>query len=372
MTYPQTSLGLRLWALTTTLVGITAGCRGELLTLGRSTHSGTSSGNARDAAAAGSNGEETTSHEPTRDAAAPESESETTRSGPDSTTNVTQTASLATNIGETTSEAVFKAPRSSEPVVVPVIGSDDKDDNPTLTADMLEIYFTSTRSGDSDVWFATRSSVDVDFDPPVHVSVVNTSAFESSPAIDRDGLTLWFARRLDASDAGVLEGGGLDIYVSRRANRQSDWSAPELVVNLSSAGDDIPRPPGAMGLVMPLSRRSEGDTYHLFLATRESQDGEFQSPSLLEPVLRDSYGSVDGFLTWDGEHLLWSYTRDALGDLFISRRNGSEYTQPVGLDDINTAADERDPWLSPDGKLLFFASDRDETLRIYQAELDWN
>ena len=30
---------------------------------------------------------------------------------------------------------------------------------------------------------------------------------------------------------------------------------------------------------------------------------------------------------------------------------------------------ERDPWLSPDGKHLFFSSDRDGTLSIYEALL---
>ncbi len=261
---------------------------------------------------------------------------------------------------------VFRAPRVADPKVVPVIGSDAKDDNPTLTQDLLEIYFTSTRSGDSDVWFAKRDTADVDFDPPEQLSVVNTTEFESSPAIDRDGLTLWFARRFDD---GL---GGLDIYVSRRASREDEWSAPELAAALSSSGDDIPRPPGAFGLVMPLSVRPEGDTYHLYVASRANEQADFGTPTILQSVVREEYGSVDGFLTWDGAHLLFSYTHDELGDLYITNSDASDFAGPLPLTDVNTDADERDPWLSADGKWLFFASDRDETLRIYQAELDWN
>ena len=37
------------------------------------------------------------------------------------------------------------------------------------------------------------------------------------------------------------------------------------------------------------------------------------------------------------------------------------------LDDLNTAGDERDPWLTPDGKTLYFTSDRDGALNIYTA-----
>lgn len=277
----------------------------------------------------------------------------------------------ATSTGDTSSElVVFQAPRISTPVVVPVIGSDDKDDNPTLTHDLLEIYFTSTRGGDSDVWFATRPNADSDFGEPIQVSVVNTTDFESSPAIERDGLTLWFARRVGKDEDEEVES-DLDIYRSRRPSRESEWAAPELVSELRSDGDDIPRPPGAGGLVMPLSVRPEGDTYHLYLATRETEQGNFGTPSLIEPLLRDDYGSVDGFVTWDGKYLLFAYTKDELGDLFIAPRNDSGFTEPLPLSDINTEFDERDPWVSADGTQIFFASDRDETLRIYQAALIW-
>jgi hypothetical protein len=37
------------------------------------------------------------------------------------------------------------------------------------------------------------------------------------------------------------------------------------------------------------------------------------------------------------------------------------------LDDLNTPRDERDPWLSPDGRELYFASDRSGHYDIYVA-----
>lgn len=270
--------------------------------------------------------------------------------------------------GTTTAVTPFRAPRVVEPTVVPVIGSDAKDDNPTLTGDLLEIYFTSTRGGDSDVWFATRDSADVDFSTPVALDLVNTPEFESSPAVESDGLTLWVARR-EENEAGI---GDLDIYVCRRPSRNAEWSSPELATALSSAGDDIPRPPGANGLVMPLASRAEGETYQLYLARRQTTRSEFEAPVLLQAAVREDYGSVDGFVTWDGDHLLFAYTQDDLGDLFVARNDDSAFTEPLPLVDINTAADERDPWVSSDGKLLFFASDRDGTLRIYHARLEWD
>jgi Tol biopolymer transport system component len=41
---------------------------------------------------------------------------------------------------------------------------------------------------------------------------------------------------------------------------------------------------------------------------------------------------------------------------------------PTPLTDLNTAADERDPWLSPDGTMFYFTSDREgDVLQIFEV-----
>ena len=100
--------------------------------------------------------------------------------------------------------------------------------------------------------------------------------------------------------------------------------------------------------------------------------------------------SVDGFLTDDGLTMFFSSapvaepadaavsspdggkTADAgvaNSDLFVaSRRSTSEqFCVPLPLADLNTVADERDPWLTPDGTTLYFTSDRGGVLNIYTA-----
>jgi hypothetical protein len=104
---------------------------------------------------------------------------------------------------------------------------------------------------------------------------------------------------------------------------------------------------------------------------------------------QDDRSTVDGFLSDDGLTMFFSSApvlapADAGGsaadagktdggvassDLFVAWRLSTSapflITQP--LDDLNTAADERDPWLSPDGKTLYFTSDRGGVLSIYTA-----
>ena len=83
------------------------------------------------------------------------------------------------------------------------------DDDPTLTADLLELYFN--RLGD--VYVARRTAVGAAFSTPVRVNEVSRASDETRPEITGDGLYM-----LVASDrpGGV---GGHDIWMSSRASR---------------------------------------------------------------------------------------------------------------------------------------------------------
>ena len=266
------------------------------------------------------------------------------------------------------------------PQLVAELRSDARTDNPTLTADLLEIFFTSDRNGTGDVWTARRSTRSQPFAPPTPVAEVNTSTFETSAAISADGLTLWFG---SDRPGGV---GLTDIWVSNRPNRTAAWLTPGNVIPLNTAVDDIPRPPGQHGLVMPLSsKQGSSAVYQTFLATRASTGASFGTPVLISELAFPDRSTVDGFLTDDGLTLFYSsaplqapadgaVTGDggvATADLFVAWRRSvnDTFTEAQLLDDLNTPGDERDPWLTPDGKTLYFTSDRDGALNIYTASV---
>jgi Tol biopolymer transport system component len=83
------------------------------------------------------------------------------------------------------------------------------------------------------------------------------------------------------------------------------------------------------------------------------------------------FSNVDGFLTEDGLTLYFNSDRPAHAseDLFVATRRtkSSAFDPPVPLSEINTSSGERDPWLSSDGKHLFFASNRGGEYSIYEA-----
>lgn len=276
--------------------------------------------------------------------------------------------------GGTTVELGDKSPRPyhfGTPQLVPGLGTTYANDNPTLTADLLELFFTSDRDGVStDVWFAQRATTSDPFDTPALVTEVSTPSFETSSAISSDGLTLW----VGSDRPGGL--GDLDIWMSTRPTRTAGWSAPVNLLSMNSTGKDLPRPPGQHGTVMPMaSERASPDFYVTYLSTRASRTAPFGTPQPIPELTFADKSTVDAFLTDDGLTMFFSSApTGATADLYVAwRRSTSEpFSIYEPLDDLNTAQDDRDPWLSPDGTQLYFSSDRDGLLSIYVAAVSFD
>lgn len=272
--------------------------------------------------------------------------------------------------------AAFEEPRFSAAELVTELAAEldtENDENPTLTANMLELYFTSTRVADGtlgaeDVWVARRTNGSDAFDAPILVTTVNTANPDSSPAISLDGQTLWL---------GVERNGGLggrDIWrFARTSTDPLSFGAPVLEPNVNSVEDEIPRPLGNQERTMPLASRRGGTAYTTYTASRSSTSSDFSAPVPVAELVLDGYKTTDAFLTNDGLKLYFVRGVDDLtGDIYVAHRDtlAVAFGAPVALTTVNTPSDERDPWLSPDESTLYFVSDRDktETRRIYRAE----
>jgi hypothetical protein len=240
-------------------------------------------------------------------------------------------------------------------------------ENPTLTGDLMELWFNSNRgTTGGDVWVARRESAQAPFTTVERVDAVSSDLFETSAAISLDGLSIYFG----SDRAGGL--GDIDIWRATRATRASPWSAPENLLALNSAAKDLPRPLGQHGLVMPLaSQRDNIILYQTFLSARPSAGGAFGPPVSIPELAFSDRTTVDAFLSDDGLTLFYaSAPLNAKLDLYVAWRKttAQPFSVAVPLDDLNSADDERDPWLSPDGTVFYFTSDRmGGVLQIYEA-----
>jgi hypothetical protein len=242
----------------------------------------------------------------------------------------------------------------------------------TLTDDLLEVFFASNRGGgvgNTDIWHAKRLSRADPFDRPELVREVSSVLDDVSPAISADGLTLWVGSQ---RENGL---GGMDIWSATRPKRGVPWGPMENMEALNTEQDDLPRPIGQNGRVMPLVSTRDSGYAQTYLAIREDPGSAF---SRVEPLsyLWDADASMENAcLTNDG--LLLFFKRAPLGqsgDLFLAWRSSLEepFRDPIALTTVNSDADDRDPFLSADQFRFFFSSNRDGRVQldIYATSID--
>jgi len=292
--------------------------------------------------------------------------------GSDSNPSIPDAAAESDTIPDAAADADADGGAFGVPVLVSeLVAAGYLDYKETLTADMLEIFFISDRPGGpggQDIWHATRAHVTDPWGTPSCVVEVSSPLQETGPAVSPDGLTLWFSSDRPGGK------GGYDIWVSTRPTSTAlAWSAPKLVPELNTASDEYPRPPVQSGLVMPPSYREKlpNNQFQTFLTSRASGNAAWGAPARIAEVDTANI-DTDGFLTDDELVLYFSSDRVVQGDqdLYVARRAGlpSSFTSIVPIAELNTPAhQERDPWVSHDGREIYFSSDRSGTLQIYHA-----
>ena len=113
----------------------------------------------------------------------------------------------------------------SEPVNLgPTVNSSSRDNGPSFSADGLELFFHSNRSGghgDVDIWVTIRTTTSDPWAEPVNLGPgLNSPYPDGHPDVSADGLILFF-RSLKPGTYGLE-----DIWFSRRATVEDDWDMP--------------------------------------------------------------------------------------------------------------------------------------------------
>ena len=99
--------------------------------------------------------------------------------------------------------------------LIPELSSPSTENRPTIRRNGLEIFFYSDRpggSGSSDLWTATRATVDSPWSTPVNLgATVNSSSVDQHPYLSSDGTTLVFSSNRPGGS------GGFDLWMTTRA-----------------------------------------------------------------------------------------------------------------------------------------------------------
>lgn len=260
------------------------------------------------------------------------------------------------------SMAVFSTPRAL--TQLGTAGSNE--DDPTVTADLLELYFNARHAsgeGAWDIWVATRSNTQAPWGAPRLVSELSTEIEETSPGVSADGLSLWFTRH---TACGRTD----EIMVAERPGRAQPWGEPRCVDGLNSPVEEFGLEVTFDGLQMIFTsdRRGSND---LFISERSEVANNWGFPALLTAVNSD-WSDGDGQLSAGGLTLLFASTRPGgSSDLYWSNRTSlaAEFSVPKPIAELNSNVGDTDPWLSEDQTYMLFSSERDGQQRIYEVDL---
>jgi hypothetical protein len=179
---------------------------------------------------------------------------------------------------------------------------------------------------------------------------------DSDPVLTPDGKTLLFA-----SDRPVQ---GVDTrrFLIWAADRSaSGWSAPRLLEGaVNGAGSQVFASMASNGNLYFTSSRKAG-LYDIYVS--RLVDGKYGEAEELTVLNGQGISSLEALIAPDESYILiGSFGR--LGgagnsDLFISYNVDGSWTKPAGVGEaINTKAREYSPRVSPDGKWLYFSSEK--------------
>ena len=292
---------------------------------------------------------------------------------------------IATFLGGRSAKADFTF---GEPVHLdpPISNSAGSDCPAWIIDDGLTMYFDSWRPsgyGMYDIWVTTKSTKDDPWGTPVNLGPqVNSSAQDGCATITADGLELYlFSYR----SGGYGQG---DIYVSRRDTNRDEWGpAVNLGSTLNGSSDDLPSWVSPDGLELYfMSTRSGGyGRDDIWVTTRATRSDSWEAPVNLGPEVNSAAREGYPFVSPDGLTLFFSEEVDppfrsggfGRGDMWVAMRTSvsEPWGAPLNLGAVvNSPSYDGGPRISPDGSTLYFCSARPGSLGgsygdIYEAPI---
>lgn len=212
-------------------------------------------------------------------------------------------------------------------------------------------------------WGRARASNPGDWTLPAPLTEVNSQFSDKAAFLSLDGLTLYFARDLGSSGC---------LYAAARQTAEGPFGEPWQIFELNPPDGAVDYP-----WVSPDNRRlyyysSEGGWGRLKMSTKSTFTGwwrpgvELAELNGLGIVAYPSLTQDELVIVFSGLNL-----EGGLGqwDLWMASRSDrdSPFGQVTNLTAVNGASSEMHPRLTPDGRVLYFASNRNGVFQIFES-----
>ena len=224
-----------------------------------------------------------------------------------------------------------------------------------LTADELTGVFWSARTGNIDLYLATRKALDRPF-TVAPITSVNDVASEFGPALAPDGSVLVFSSNRTGGT------GGLDLYESAFVG--NEFAAPTRITSLATAGVEDQAYLVGSEMYFMSGRSGIPELYH---AARSGPASYGVAVELTE--LSSGAGENDPVLSPDALRIYWQSKRSNGGDVYTATRTST--AEPFGsiteVAELTTSSVDAPSFLSTDGCRLYMSSDRAGMPQIYMT-----
>ena len=229
--------------------------------------------------------------------------------------------------------------------------------DPALSGDASQLVFAhwdTTSSGTGDLYIATGGPTT--WDDPVPLVFNDPARNEGNPKLSSSGLVLWYAFYTQGPTA-------IDVYAYRRSTpTATTWTnaTAEEAGNLSTDIEDRPGTPTVDANRIIVHRRANGSDQRMTEYVRLGGTGPWV-PAVVQPFdeVHALASVVNGHLAENGLLLVFAADQHDGNDidLYAARRESltSQFTDIVRIDELSTDAADSDPWLSSDGRQIWFA-----------------
>lgn len=259
------------------------------------------------------------------------------------------------------------------------INSSASDSCADMTADGLSIVFSSSRNlsdtRQQDLWMSTREYVTSPWSPPVKLGKnINTDGIENQPTISADGLELMFSRK---------SAGKWQVFSSKRESLQTLWQ--DDIVFGAQVSYQVAADISNDGLTLITSRgpgnKEQKWNPDIWIASRPLKTAKWGPMSPLDLPINTRQWEVEGTISADGRMIIFTRVlsdrdRDIIEKhkLFVCVREGRDtpWSDPILIEGSLTPWHDRNPRLLAGDKTLLFSSDRSENIdyfNIYEARL---
>lgn len=261
-------------------------------------------------------------------------------------------------------QEAIKHPVDFNPINLgPNINSDQAEYFPSVTADGEEIYFTvnnpHNKYPNEDIYTSTK--VGGKWQPRTALANINTTETqEGAHSITQDGRYIFYA-----SDRRINNLGRFDIFIAKKEG--SEWKSPKNMGRIINTPDWESQPIISADSKLLFLVRKSRDGYggsDIYVCRIDENTGQFGKPENLGNVINTPGDEQRPYLHPDGKTLYFaSDGHPGMGraDLFKSTlQDDGTWSTPVNLGyPINTSDVEHGLYVSADGKTGYIASDRE-------------